>query len=107
MILNIIIQLVNLQFHSTVSLKLEYQENNSPYFWSFNTSRTAKSSLSGTVPEAGLLLSDDQSKGFTIRFTADIKSVAREQTLLEIPQVLKVYLRKHDRMIENTKLSGL
>ena len=73
-------------------------------FWSFNTSRTAKSSLSGTVPEAGLLLSDDQSKGFTIRFTADIKSVAREQTLLEIPQVLKVYLRKHDpddRKIQN------
>ena len=57
-------------------------------FWSFNTSRTAKSSLSGTVPEAGLLLSDDQSKGFTIRITADLKSVAREQTLHEIPQVL-------------------
>ena len=75
-------------------------------FWSFNTSRTAKSSLSGTVPEAGLLLSDDQSKGFTIRFTADIKS-PESKLCLRYLRYLKSIFVSMIRMIEKYKIIRL
>lgn len=67
----------------------------SPY-WSFPLSQSRQSQLSATRPEASLSLPDDLTKGFTIRFTADLKAPGKTQILLEIPEILRVCLRQHD-----------
>lgn len=73
-------------------------------FWSFTPSQPALSQLSPARPDTPISLPDDLTKGFTIRFTADLQAVGKEQILLEIPQVLAVRLRPHapeDRSIQN------
>ncbi len=67
----------------------------SPY-WRFPLSYPGQSQLGPATPEASLSLPGDLTKGFTIRFTADLKAVGKTQTLLEIPGVLHVGLRPHD-----------
>lgn len=67
----------------------------SPY-WNFDFSPLKKSELSTTTSNAALSLPKDLTKGFTIRFVADMKIPNTKRSLLEIPQVLDVYLYQHN-----------
>lgn len=63
----------------------------------FKTTVSPQSVLTGQSPKGSLSIpAGDLSKGFTIQFTADLKNVGNETTILEIPWGLSVRLRRHD-----------
>ncbi len=65
-------------------------------FRNFDTTEAGRSRLSSAETTADLDLPDDLTAGFTIRFSAKTALPGEEEVLLEIPQVLKVCLRRHD-----------
>lgn len=62
--------------------------------WSFNIPETAQSIVDKENPVANFLFPGDST--FTIRFTVNISTVTEQKNILEIPQILNVYLRQHD-----------
>ena len=64
--------------------------------WHFNFTQPAQSVLTSAIHQSELTVPDDIEKGFTIKFSVDLKSFAGEETILEIPQVVHVRLRQHD-----------
>lgn len=67
----------------------------SPY-WFFDFSPLEQSALSTTKSNDKLSLPENLTKGFTIRFTVDIQMPNTKCSLIEIPQVLDVYLHQHN-----------
>lgn len=64
--------------------------------WSFNAFQPAQSKLTAQTPKSNLPVPGDISKGFTVKFTVDLKKFDSEKAILEIPWVLNVRLRQHD-----------
>jgi len=67
--------------------------------WLFNTSQPARSMLTAQAPHGQLVAPDDTAaaKTFTVKFTVDLKKFDGERIILDIPNVLTVRLRQHDR----------
>lgn len=64
--------------------------------WSFTSSALVQNTLTEQSPKGKLTVPTDVSKGFTIKFTADLKKNNHPKAILEIPWVLSVHLRQHD-----------
>jgi len=72
------------------------------FLWVFNTSQPAQSILTATMPQAEFSVGNDSiQKSFTIRFTANLKKIDTDKTILEIPNVVKVSIRQHDPLDRN------
>jgi hypothetical protein len=71
------------------------------FLWFFNTSRPAQSMLTEKIPQAEFIAPSDQTKGFTIKFTCDLKKFKNEKNLLEIPGVICVNLHESDPLDRN------
>ncbi len=72
--------------------------------WLFNAAQPAQSTLTAQAPQAEFPAPADNTNGFTLKFTVDLKAFTGEQTILAIPQVLDVRLRQHapqDRKRQN------
>lgn len=64
--------------------------------WRFDAHQPALSTLSSQHPQAAFPAPADSKHGFTIRFTLNLKPFEGEITVLEIPDVVRVWLRRHD-----------
>ena len=64
--------------------------------WIFNTSQPAQSTLTAQSPQAEFAAPANTTRGFTVKFTVDLKKFDGEKSILEIPDVLVVRLRQHD-----------
>ncbi|MBM4093273.1 MAG: hypothetical protein FJ276_28260 [Planctomycetes bacterium] len=64
--------------------------------WDFNTTQAARNTLTASAPQAKLAASESLVDGFTVKLAVDFKELDRESTLLEIPDALRVRLRRHD-----------
>jgi hypothetical protein len=68
------------------------------WLWVFNTSQPALSTLTARTPQAELAAPADATNGFTVKFTVNLKKFDGEKDVLEMPNVLRVRLRQHDRL---------
>lgn len=64
--------------------------------WIFTATVPPVSSLDSRNVQAEFTIPDDAPKSFTIKFVADLKNFNGRKQLLEIPEVLEVFLRQHD-----------
>jgi hypothetical protein len=64
--------------------------------WDFATDRKSWGSLAPDLPLAPFLWPADASAGFTIRMTLDVHRFPDDATILDVPGVLRVRLRRHD-----------
>ncbi|MCY2928482.1 MAG: hypothetical protein NTV86_03135 [Planctomycetota bacterium] len=64
--------------------------------WRFHSPQPARSALTAALPEARFADPASPTEGFTVTFTVNLKPFDGERTILEIPGVLRVVLRKHD-----------
>lgn len=65
--------------------------------WTFDIAgKTAAGTLNTEIHHTSLPNPENIENGFTIRFTADLKEISDEHTLIEIPQILTVRFRQHD-----------
>ena len=70
-------------------------------FRQFNFSQPEQSRLSAQAQKTELQAPDSIEKGFTIRMKVNLKNFEADDTILEIPQVMNVRLRQHDRQDRN------
>ncbi len=63
--------------------------------WLLNSAQPAHSTLTAQAPQAEFTAPAKTNDGFTIKLTADLKKFDTDRTILEIPGVLSVRLRKH------------
>jgi hypothetical protein len=64
--------------------------------WRFDAVQPAHSLLTAQAPHAEFAAPADTTRGFTLKLTADLRKFDGERTILEIPGVLGVRLRRHD-----------
>ncbi|UCG50090.1 MAG: hypothetical protein JSU94_09940, partial [Phycisphaerales bacterium] len=64
--------------------------------WLFNTSQPARSTLTVQSPQDQFAAPADATNGFTVKLTVDLKKPDGGKSILEIPNVLNVRLRRHD-----------
>jgi len=69
--------------------------------WLFNTSQPAQSTLTMQAPQAEFAAPANPTDGFTVKFTVNLKKFDGDKSILEIPNVLSVRLRQHDRNDRN------
>lgn len=69
--------------------------------WLFSTTQGAQSTLAMQAPQAVFAAPADAAKGFTIKFTVDLKKFNGKKNILEIPNVLSVYLQQHNPLDRN------
>ena len=69
--------------------------------WIFNTSQTARSTLTSQTPQAEFAAPATTTSSFTVKFTVDLKKFDGEKSILEMPNVLGVRLRQHDPLDRN------
>jgi hypothetical protein len=74
--------------------------------WQFDTAQPAHSTLSAKDGRAEFAAPANTADGFTVKLktvklTAEQKKVDGEKTILEIPEVLRVRLRRHDALDRN------
>ncbi len=63
--------------------------------WLFNSAQPAHSTLTAQAPQAEFAAPANTNDGFTIKLTADLKKFDADKTILDVPRVLSVRLRKH------------
>jgi hypothetical protein len=65
--------------------------------WTFNTTGTTlQGVLTSQIPQIDISTPDDVRKGFSLKFTMELKPFKGEETVLEIPRILAVRLYQHD-----------
>lgn len=67
--------------------------NTLSHWWTFTPSVPAQAAIE-KGSNSGEFVAKDSKQSFTIRFNVDIKKTEGQQTVLEIPEVLSVYLRR-------------
>ena len=69
--------------------------------WLFKNLSSGQITLAAQTLQSEFAGPENTQNGFTIRFTLDFKKFDGERTLLEIPNILNVKLRHHDRSDRN------
>ncbi len=69
--------------------------------WLFHSIQPAQSTLTPQVSRADFAAPANATNGFTVKFTVNLGNFSGEQTILEIPEVLRVILRQHDSLDRN------
>jgi len=64
--------------------------------WLFKTSQLPQSAITAQTPQAEFAAPVGDKSSFTVKFTVDLKPFTRDETIVEIPNVLKVDLRHQD-----------
>ena len=64
--------------------------------WDTSTSNPVIAELDGRNCSGSLPVLEDVTKGFSVRFSADLSVPNRDRHLLQIPEVLDVCLRQHN-----------
>lgn len=68
--------------------------NQLSHWWTFDMSTSAKIGKIDKSTSRGEFITQDPLQGFTIRFDVDLKKVEGQQNILEIPEVLSVYISR-------------
>ncbi len=80
-------------FTSNISAQDAAKINLQSHWWKFDFTIPARGRMVEGVSN-GEFTTNDPTQGFTLRFTVDLKKAEGQQNILEIPEVLSVYLRR-------------